>query len=113
MLPLANLLDEEGDTERAEHLYRDAFERGDAHSAWNPAGMLHSTATTKYTNRLRIVQSNIALLLVVAAAATFLGTRQLIVLGARQPFFPGLAAAGVVVFLSSIATYVWLQRQIP
>lgn len=64
-------------------------------------------------SRLRIMQSNIALLVVAAAAATFLGARQLIVAGATHPFFLGLAAAGVAVAVSSISTYVWLERQIP
>jgi tetratricopeptide (TPR) repeat protein len=40
-LPLANLLDEEGDSDAAEQLYREAFAQGDSHSAWNLAGMLH------------------------------------------------------------------------
>jgi tetratricopeptide (TPR) repeat protein len=41
MLPLANLLGEEGDAEAAERLYRRAYASGDAHSAWNLAVLLH------------------------------------------------------------------------
>lgn len=63
--------------------------------------------------RLRIMQSNIALLAVAAAAAIFLGIHQLVASPAAQPFFLGLAAAGAVIVISSIATYVWLERQIP
>lgn len=40
MLPLANILDEEGDDGRAEEIYRRAYELGDAYSAWNLAVML-------------------------------------------------------------------------
>lgn len=40
MLPLANLLDEDGDAEAAEALYRRAYDLGDAYSAWNLAIML-------------------------------------------------------------------------
>ncbi len=35
MLPLANVLDGEGDAEGAERLYRRAYDLGDAYSAWN------------------------------------------------------------------------------
>lgn len=40
MLPLANILDEEGESGRAEQLYRRAYDLGDAYSAWNLAVML-------------------------------------------------------------------------
>lgn len=40
MLPLANILDEEGEHARAEEIYRRAYELGDAFSAWNLAVML-------------------------------------------------------------------------
>lgn len=43
MLPLANLLWEDGDPRSAEVLYRRAYEQGDAHSAWNLAALLHES----------------------------------------------------------------------
>jgi tetratricopeptide (TPR) repeat protein len=43
MLPLANILSEDGEKDAAEELYRRAFERGDAYSAWNLAVLLWET----------------------------------------------------------------------
>ena len=43
MLPLANILSEGGEKAAAEDLYRRAYERGDAYSAWNLAILLWET----------------------------------------------------------------------
>ncbi|WP_133766624.1 tetratricopeptide repeat protein [Amnibacterium kyonggiense] len=43
MLPLANILSEDGEKEAAEALYRRAFEAGDSYSAWNLAVLLWET----------------------------------------------------------------------
>jgi tetratricopeptide (TPR) repeat protein len=43
MLPLANILGENGDTDAAEALYRRAFAAGDSYSAWNLAVLLWET----------------------------------------------------------------------
>ena len=43
MLPLANILSERGDKAAAEDLYRRAYDRGDAYSAWNLAILLWET----------------------------------------------------------------------
>jgi tetratricopeptide (TPR) repeat protein len=40
MLPLANILSEDGEKAQAEDLYRRAYDRGDAYSAWNLAVLL-------------------------------------------------------------------------
>jgi tetratricopeptide (TPR) repeat protein len=43
MLPLANILSEDGDKDAAETLYRRAFEAGDSYSAWNLAVLMWET----------------------------------------------------------------------
>jgi tetratricopeptide (TPR) repeat protein len=43
MLPLANILSEDGEKDAAEALYRRAYELGDAYSAWNLAVLLWET----------------------------------------------------------------------
>lgn len=53
MLPLANLLDEEGDPDAAEQLYRRAYELGDAYSAWNLAVLLATSGRMQEADEWR------------------------------------------------------------
>lgn len=43
MLPLANILSEDGEKDAAEAIYRQAYDQGDAYSAWNLAVLLWET----------------------------------------------------------------------
>lgn len=65
------------------------------------------------SRRLRVMQSNIALLAVLGVVGIFLGISQLLAPHGGQPLFLGIAAAGAVIATTSVITYVRLDRQIP
>lgn len=70
------------------------------------------TPANRRSSTLRVLQSNVAMLAVIAAAGVFLGVSQLLSSPGAQPLFAGMAAAGVAIAATSIATYIWLERQI-
>ncbi|MGT2427406.1 hypothetical protein [Amnibacterium kyonggiense] len=71
------------------------------------------SAAPHRSRRLRVMQSNIAMLAVLAVVGVYLGVSQLVAPHGDQPLFLAVAAAGVVIAPTSLVTYVQLERQIP